>query len=89
MSSRYESSAFWELGVGLSGQWATTPDIVNLYSAYYMKRFNPKFDRRCVTFKRYIDDIFDLLPWLPPLPPLLRPPPLQVVAPFVCSITPD
>jgi hypothetical protein len=37
MSGRNESSAFWMMRFGSSGQWPAAPNTVNLYAAYYKK----------------------------------------------------
>jgi hypothetical protein len=55
---------FWEQHNGLAMGVAASPDIANLYAAYYEKfgLFTSSFIRnRCLLFKRYIDDIFGVI----------------------------
>jgi hypothetical protein len=42
---------------GLAMGMPAAPDVANLFAAWYEKRLPAEFQRRCLLFKRYIDDI--------------------------------
>jgi len=46
---------------GLAMGMSATPDIANLYAAWYEKRLPIAFHRKMILFKRYIDDIICII----------------------------